>query len=84
MLDSERELPCSSKGHQKRQREKLLSMEVLISQGKALLAKKKERKGIWSLVQILSRGTGVTRAYILPQNFKSEMKLEIVPKGVIV
>ena len=44
MLDSERELPCSSKGHRKRQREKLLSMEVLISQGKALLAKKKRKE----------------------------------------
>ena len=44
MLDSERELPCSAKGHRKRQREKLLSMEVLISQGKALLAKKRKER----------------------------------------
>ena len=44
MLDSERELPCSSKGHRKHQREKLPSMEVLISQGKALLAKKRKER----------------------------------------
>ena len=81
MLDSERELPGPSKGHRKRRREKLPSMEVLIIQGKALLAKKRKERHLEFSTDPVS---GNRSSHIPPQKFKSETKLEIVPKGVIV